>query len=129
MRKEVLQKFFENRGIDIPDLNIDKWRELVDGGPTSARFAVDWDGRSHYYSGTGNTHLSFLVKEEQDEVDVRLERDWHQLGEDPHDYKIMWEFIRAGLDKSSLNEVMGYNRSITQKDIFKALRVGWNLRS
>jgi len=128
MRKKILQKFFLNRGINIPDLDLEKWRLLVDVGPTSASFTLDWDGRTHYYSGSGRTHLSFLCIDGVDWVDVRLEKDG-RLPNDPHDYKIMWEFIKAGLDKSCLNEVMRYNRAITEEDLRKALRCGWYLNT
>ena len=125
MRKEVLQRFFRNRGINIPDLNPEKWADAVAGSPVSSRFYRDFlSGRIHYISGTGNTHISF-VERGMDFVDVRIEMECGFCNNrfmpvelnSLHDFKIMWEFLEAGLEESHLSDLVGSNIPITAEQV------------
>jgi len=129
VRKEVLQRFFENRGINIPDLNPEKWVDEVAGGPVSARFYRDFlSGRIHYISGSGNTHISF-VERGMDFVDVRIEMEGGLYNNrfmsvelnSLHDFKIMWEFLEAGLEESHLSDLIGSNIPITAEQVEKGV--------
>ena len=61
MKREVLQKFFMNRGIDIPNLNPEKWVENLDGSP-SANFYLDFStGEITYISGSGKNSVKLAT--------------------------------------------------------------------
>ncbi len=130
MRKEVLEKFFKGRGINIPDLDPRQWAQGLDvGQPVAAHFFYDFgSGRTHYLSGSGRTHLSWR-EEGEGWVDVRLHHPETELWAggpeaaglvDLHDWKVLHEFRSAGADWVDLAGLLGLRRiSISDDEIAK----------
>ncbi len=123
MPKYVLQKYFENRGINIPDLNPEQWAAHLNG-PASAKFSQDFATKViKYESGTGNTILYFCESQDYpaaimirffivDEDGQELLHIPNRKGEIPaQQLRVFNEFIVAGLDHCQAAKICGLSNA------------------